>query len=168
MENASRKKEYGFTFIDALLILIVIAAAIGLFFSLRGRRVVSDDKNTVDIVYQIEVAPLREEFRNLIAVGDTVVDPRSSLPLGEVTNVSYTAYSYTGTNRSTGSAVVTPVAGRSTMTVTIKASAVLSETGYFVNGNAVVLGGEMAFRVPDFEGEGTCVTVSRAAAPIAE
>ena len=168
MEKNASSKDFRFNLIDVLLILIVIAAAIGLFLSLRGRRVVTGRDETVELVYQIEVAPLREEFRNLVAVGDRLTDPETALTLGEVTNVAYAAYSHIGTDRATGAEVSTPVPGQYTMTITVKATAVVTDSGYTVGGRAAALGRDLAFRVPDFEGTGAFVALTKAASSLNE
>ena len=87
--NSQEKKKYVFNFIDVLLIVVFLAGALSLVYFLRERRVViSDSDGTEEIVYRLEISPMREEFRNLVSVGDTVTDAVSLLPIGEVTDVS--------------------------------------------------------------------------------
>ena len=159
--NSQEKKKYVFNFIDVLLIVVFLAGALSLVYFLRERRVViSDSGGTEEIVYRLEISPMREEFRNLVSVGDTVTDAVSLLPIGEVTDVSYSACYYTGLDRTTGENVKSAYPGMITMTVTVKAQASPENGGYTVNGRELILDTGFAFRVPAFTG--TCVSVSPA------
>ena len=161
--NSQEKKKYVFNFIDVLLIVVFLAGALSLVYFLRERRVViSDSDGTEEIVYRLEISPMRAEFRNLVSVGDTVTDAVSLLPIGEVTDVSYSACYYTGLDRTTGENVKSAYPGMITMTVTVKAQASPENGGYTVNGRELILDTGFAFRVPTFTGTGKCVSVSPA------
>ena len=161
--NSQEKKKYVFNFIDVLLIVVFLAGALSLVYFLRERRVViSDSDGTEEIVYRLEISPMRDEFRNLVSVGDTVTDAVSLLPIGEVTDVSYSACYYTGLDRTTGENVKSAYPGMITMTVTVKAQASPENGGYTVNGRELILDTGFAFRVPAFTGTGKCVSVSPA------
>ena len=161
--NSQEKKKYVFNFIDVLLIVVFLAGALSLVYFLRERRVViSDSDGTEEIVYRLEISPMREEFRNLVSVGDTVTDAVSLLPIGEVTDVSYSACYYTGLDRTTGENVKSAYPGMITMTVTVKAQASPENGGYTVNGRELILDTGFTFRVPAFTGTGKCVSVSPA------
>ena len=161
--NSQEKKKYVFNFIDVLLIVVFLAGALSLVYFLRERRVViSDSDGTEEIVYRLEISPMREEFRNLVSIGDTVTDAVSLLPIGEVTDVSYSACYYTGLDRTTGENVKSAYPGMITMTVTVKAQASPENGGYTVNGRELILDTGFAFRVPEFTGNGKCVSVSPA------
>ena len=161
--NSQEKKKYVFNFIDVLLIVVFLAGALSLVYFLRERRVViSDSDGTEEIVYRLEISPMREEFRNLVSVGDTVTDAVSLLPIGEVTDVSYSACYYTGLDRTTGENVKSAYPGMITMTVTVKAQASPENGGYTVNGRELILDTGFAFRVQAFTGTGKCVSVSPA------
>ena len=166
MNSAPNKKKLYFNFIDVILIVAVLASVAALVFFLRERRIVTvDGGRTAEIVYKIEVTAMREEFRNLVAVGDMVVDPVTANTVGEVTDVSYVPYVYVGTDRTTGLQITTPYPGKITMTVTIKTMATVTDTGYEVGGRGLVLGETISFRVPDFAGSGTCVAIEKTPAP---
>ena len=162
MNAQPNKKKVSFNIIDVLLIAAVLIAAVLLIFYVKNRRIVlSDSANTVEVVYQLRVSPLREEFRNLVAVGDAVTDADTLRPIGEVTNVSYSACYYTGTDRTTGAPVTSAYPGMITMTLTVKVSASATKTGYSVGNRPLTLGDSVNFRVPDFTGTGVCTSVSR-------
>lgn len=164
MNNTQDKKKIAFNFIDVLLIIAFLAGALSLVYFLRERKIViSDSGGTEDIVYRLEVSPMREEFRNLVAIGDTVTDGTSLLPIGEVTDVSYSACYYTGFDRTTGETVKSAYPGMITMTVTIKTQASPENGGFTVNGRDLILDSSFAFRVPAFTGTGKCISVSASA-----
>lgn len=164
MNTAPTKKKLYFNFIDILLVLLVLASVVTLIFFLRERRIVDGSSpKTAEITYKIEVAAMREEFRNLVAVGDMVVDPVTTNVIGEVTDVTYAPYYYVGTDRTTGLQITTAYPGKITMTVTVKTAAALTDTGYEIKGNALTLGEEMAIRVPNFTGSGTCIAIEQSA-----
>lgn len=163
--NSQEKKKAVFNFIDVLLIVAFLAGALSLVYFLRDRKVViSDSGETEEIIYRLEISPMREEFRNLVSIGDTVTDAVSLLPIGEVTDVSYSACYYTGLDRTTGETVKSAYPGMITMTVTVKAQASPENGGYTVNGRDLILGTDFAFRVPAFTGTGKCISVSPASA----
>lgn len=163
--NSQKKKKAVFNFIDVLLIVAFLAGALSLVYFLRERKVViSDSGETEEIIYRLEISPMREEFRNLVSIGDTVTDAVSLLPIGEVTDVSYSACYYTGLDRATGETVKSAYPGMITMTVTVKAQASPENGGYTVNGRELILDTDFAFRVPAFTGTGKCISVSPASA----
>ena len=165
MHTAPNKKKLYFNFIDVILIVAILASVVTLVFFLRERRIVTDHGGkTAEIVYRIEVAPTREEFRNLVAVGDVVVDPVTTQSAGEVTDVAYAPYQYVGTDRATGLKITTPYPGKITMTVTVKTIATITDTGYAINGKALVLGETISLRVPHFTGSGVVVAIEKSPA----
>jgi len=163
MNTAPSKKKLYFNFIDVILIVAVLASVAALIFFLRERRIITDSSGkTAEIVYKIEVTAMREEFRNLVGVGDMVVDPVTANTIGEVTDVSYTPYLYVGTDRTTGLRVTTAYPGKITMMVTVKTTAAVTDVGYEIGGKALTLGEAVSLRVPDFTGSGTCVAIEKA------
>lgn len=165
MNPIQDKKKLHFNFIDVLLIVIALASITSLIFYLRDRRIVTPGKSeTVEIVYRIELSDLRESFRNLVEIGDTVIDTVLLEDIGEVTNVSYAEGTYTGVDKETGKPVISAFPGRISMTLTIHAEAIRTNTGYVVNGRELILGELLSLRVPDFTGTGVCLSVEEVTA----
>lgn len=161
-KTSQEEKKIVFNFIDVILIIAFLAGALLLVYFLRERRIVtSDSKEKEEIVYKLEISPMREEFRNLVAIGDTVTDATSLLAIGEVTDVSYSACYYTGLDRTTGETVKSVYPGMITMTVTVKAQSSPDNGGYTVNGREIILDSGITFRVPSFTGTGKCISVSK-------
>lgn len=158
--NTTEKKKLHFNIIDVLLIVIVLAVATTLFFFLRDHRVVADATGErVEIVYKIEVSAMREEFRNLVLIGDEVIDAETLDELGEVLNVTYADGTYLGTDAATGRPVVSNYPGRLTMTLTVAATAYRTDTGYRLGDRELILNGDLPFRTPDFTGTATCLEI---------
>lgn len=165
MNEVQDKKKIRFNFIDVLLIVIAFASITSLVFFLRDRKIVTGGKtDTVEIVYHVKFSALREDFRNLVEIGDTVIDAIRIEKIGEVTNVSYAEGTYTGTDKETGKPVVSSFPGRVSMVLTIRAEAVRTPTGYVVNGRELIIGEDLSLRVPDFTGSGTCLSVEEVTA----
>ena len=163
MNSSNSKKKYSFNFIDVILIIAILASAVTLVYFLRERKIVTSEKtDTVNIIYKLEISPMREEFRNLVGIGDSVTDAIYLQGIGEVTDVSYSPCYYTGTDRENGKQVKNAYPNRITMTLTIKAEAEVTQTGYSINGRELILGEAFSFRVPDFTGNGTCISVAKA------
>lgn len=158
--NANEKKKLHFNIIDVLLIVIVFVVATTLIFFLRDHRVVTDATGErVELVYKIEVSAMREEFRNLVLIGDTVIEAESLSEFGEVLNVSYSDGLYVGTDAATGQPVVNTYPGRLTMTLTVGVTAYRTESGYRIGDEELILGEEITFRTPDFTGSGICLEI---------
>ncbi len=161
MNNAGKKKKISFNIIDVLLIVIALVAASVLIFFFNNRNIVKPKGNeSVQIEYTISVSPVREEYINLIKIGDNVINTSVMESCGEVLNVTNSDYIHIGTDTSTGNSVSTPVSGFKTMIIKIKATAVKTEHGYTVNGCDIVLGKDITFRVPDYTGTGKCISIS--------
>ncbi len=160
MNSAPNKKKLYFNFIDVLLIVVLLISMASLIYFLRERRIVTDPRGkTAEIVYKVEVPAMREEFRNLVAIGDSVVDTVTMNAIGEVTDVSYAPYLYVGTDRTTGLKITTSYPGKISMTMTIKVLATITDTGYTVGGQPLILGKTISLRVPDWAGSGQCVSI---------
>ena len=168
MNATPKKKKIYFNFIDLILIIVILGSIASLVFFLRERRILTKTPDrSEEIVYKLEVSPLREEFRNLADVGNSVIDTVGMNVIGEITDVSYSPCYYHGTDPDTGLSVSTVYPGRVTMTLTIKATASKSDTGYAVGGRELILGEALSFRVPDFTGSGICVSI-QASSPAGE
>ena len=163
MNSTSGKKKFYFNLIDVLLIVAVLATAVTVVFFLRERKVLlPTSAETVEIVYQLEVSPMREEFRNLVSVGDRMTDHVLLTSLGEIADVTYSECRYFGTHSATGATVSSPYPGHITMTLTVKAEAILTENGYEINGRLLLLGQELSFRTPSFTATAICQSVEKA------
>lgn len=159
--NSQKKKKIAFNIIDVILIIAVLASILALVFFLRERKIINpQNEQTVKLEYTISFSPLREEFRNLAQIGDTVVDASILENIGEIVNVSYLECRYEGINEQTGQKVYTPYPGMITMVITVRADAVKTASGYEINGHEIIIGNNVTVRVPFFTGTGTCTSIS--------
>ncbi len=157
----SENKAVVFNFIDVILLILILSSVLVLTYFFKERRIVVSNPNTsAQITYKIEIPQLREEFRNLIEIGDSIYDSESMLNIGEVTDVSYTQSYYVGIDKELGKEIKSPYPSSISMTVTVKAQAQKTDSGYLLNGSELFIGDSISFRVPDFTGTGVCVYLS--------
>ncbi len=160
MNIAPKKKKFSFNIIDAALVVIALVAIAVLIFVFNNKDIVKPQGNErVQIEYTITVSPVREEFINLVKIGDKVTNTAVMETCGEVVTVTNSDYIYEGTNDSTGEKVYTPYPGMKTMVIKIKANAAKTDYGYSVNGFDIVIGEKVSIRVPDYTGIGICTAI---------
>lgn len=156
----NEKKRFYFNFIDVILIAAILSASLLLVYFLKERKVIiSDDAQKCDVVYQIEISPMREEFKNLVEIGNTLTDTVSLLSIGEVYDVKYSPCYYIGFNKESAQSVKTIYPGKITMTLTVKASAEITDSGYSINGREIILNKSFGIRTPGFTGIGKPISI---------
>lgn len=163
--NGARK--YGkFNFIDAILILIVLAiiiAAISYFLPGITNRLAGAEE--VSIEYTIEFPCVNDAFVTKIKVNDVVYDSSQNYKIGIVRTVENDNYSTLIYNENTGMAEFKQHPDMKNITVTITATATYKENeGYIINGQRIAVGKQFNVRFPNFSGTGNCVDmkISRA------
>lgn len=163
MNTPTKKRKLSFNFIDVALIVIALAGiAVLVFFFSKNDIVTAKGDEKIKIEYTVKISPTREEYINLIKIGDTLINTDVMQSVGEVINVTNSDYMYEGFDTSTGTPVYTPYPGMKTIVITVRADAIKTKTGYVINGYDVIIGEDMTFRVPDFTGTGVCVSISEA------
>ena len=161
MNVAPKKKKISFNIIDVLLVVIALSAISVLVFVFNSKDIVKPKGNaSVKIEYTVTLSPVREEYINLVKIGDKVVNTAVMESCGEVVSVSNSNYNYVGINSETGESVLTPYPGMKTMVIKIRAAATKTAYGYSVNGFNIVIGEDVSIRVPDFTGNGICTSVT--------
>lgn len=159
MEKTNNKKRRSFNFIDVLLLILIIAVVGALVWFLASPYTEQLFAVTYDIEYTIQLKGVRMEFKDNVKVGDRVVDTVGLDEIGEVTEVVYTASKFVGTDNS-GHSVTSDYPGLYDVTVTVRARATMPSGIYTVNGYGITAGKTIPFRVPDFIGEGVCISVA--------
>lgn len=161
MNLSPKKKKISFNIIDVALIVIALAAIAVLIFVFNSKDIVTPSgKEKVKIEYTVTLSPVREEYINLVKVGDKVINTAVMENGGEVVSTSNSKYVYVGINSETGESVYTEIPTMKTMTIKIRATATKTAYGYSVNGFDIVIGEDVSFRVPDFTGTGKCTSVT--------
>lgn len=156
-----KKRGFSFNIIDvALIIIAFICICATVFFFTNADITSSKSDKKVTIEYTIEFNPLREEFRNLLEIGDGVTASTTMKNVGEIINVVYSDHLYYGTNNENGQTVTSTYPGKLNMTLTVRAEAVKTQTGYSVNGYELFIGDDITIRTPDFTGTGKCTAIN--------
>ena len=155
------KKRFRFNFIDVILIFVILAALACLFYLFTSHQTEnSGSTGKYDVVYTIEVRTIRDEFKNLVNVGDKVVDAVQLFTIGEVTDVSYKNSDYTTFDRENGTLVHYDYPGFLDMTLTVRASANLENNTYMIGGYELAVGVLVSFRTPSYTASGYCTTIT--------
>ena len=161
MNAGPKKKKITFNLIDVALIIIALAAISVLVFIFNNKNIIKPKgEESVKIEYTLTLSPVREEYVNLVKVGDKVINTAVMESGGEVTAVTNSDYYYIGTNSDTGESVSTQYPGMKTIIIKIRAAATKTAYGYSVNGFDIVIGEDVSIRVPDFTGIGKCTSVT--------
>jgi hypothetical protein len=164
-KTASRKP-FRFNIIDALFLIVILAASAMLVYILffRGAETAETPAST-EVEYKVELRMVREELKGKINIGDKVIDASKLYTIGEVTDVKYTNATYTGVNKAEGILVYSDYIGYINITVTVKASADTSSGNYMVDGvYKLNVGTYVSLRVPNFTGSGYCVSIKEVTA----
>lgn len=161
-KEATGKRSYHFNLIDAILIVIVLAAVGALVYIYQSDRFAVDrtETRTADIVYEIQVTDALSEFGRLVQIGNTVTDAETGETIGEVTNVVSDRVVYEG-HASDGTPVQTVRDDLVNITVTVRAKATVAANGTFAVGDGLELlvGKRISFRVPDYTATGSCISL---------
>lgn len=155
--------KHRFNILDALIIIIAAAvAAVLLMAYLPGglARISSDGDTT--IIYTVEVQGVKRDLASGISVNDSVTEKQTSVALGRVSSeVEVTAYNYVRYDTKTGEVVLDEYDDLATILITITADARSDGSrGYTVNGCRIAIGAEYSLSSPNFEGIGTCISIS--------
>lgn len=160
MNSEKKKNNLSFNIIDVALIIIALSAISAIVFFLSNNRITKGSSSEkVSIEYTLQFKEIREEYKNLIEIGDTITESTKMAKIGEVINVIYTEALYSGIN-SDGETVTTPYTGRITVTVKVKTTAVKTKSGYVINGYDLFIGNDMNVRMPNYTGDAKCIAIS--------
>ncbi len=155
-------KKHRFNIIDALIIIVIAAIiAVAAFFLLRDKpEEVKED--TVTIEYVVEFRKVRDEFKDNITEGDTVIDSVAKYYIGEVVDVNSGPAVFTnGNSIYEGKAVVGTYPGYSDIRATVVCEAVIGGNGRYVlsGGYSVSVGSRVDVRTPNYNGTGYCISL---------
>lgn len=166
MSKKASRSAYRFNIIDILLILIILlAAGLAAYLVIPHGSGAEDAKKSTPITYQITVNSLAQRFKGNVKEGDLVYLDDSDTAIGEVQNVTYSPSVYIGTNRENGTLTYLDYPGELTMTVTIRATADMTEDIYDIDGFILEIGMVIDFRVPNLLASGRCTEITEITEP---
>ena len=159
------KKKIRFTIMDALILLVILAAVAALLYvfvfnDLSSMHTAAAETHT--LTYVVEVTAIDEEQAAKVLPGATVINSASKIAIGTVTAVETRPYMYMGTNKAEGSLVLNPVDGKVNLYLTVQADAVLDGISYSVNGFEVYVGGLVHMAFNDVVCSGYCISLDAA------
>ena len=76
-----------FSFIDVLIVLVIVAVIAGGFWYLSSKNIIQSSQNTNEVTFDMCVTGLEENVANEINEGDVVYDSAKKIKLGTITNV---------------------------------------------------------------------------------
>ena len=161
MKKNKKEKKYRFNFIDAVLLLIILAcvAAVVWFVFFEGRAAEAKKNEETVIEYTLSAKGLKKELRDKVMSGEAVFDAKTKEKIGDVTDIDYlgSTYSYYDSGRE----AVVSEESKNLIDVEIKihAKAEKTEDGTLVVGSQkIVAGSRITFRTQLFETECVCVS----------
>ena len=157
--HTAPKRKTKFNFIDALLILVILAAAILIvyFFTSDG---MGSSASAVTLEYQVLINGVRDEYRDLIQIGDRVIDSVGLFEIGKVSDVKYEAYLYPVENAREGTIVLSEYPDHSNIILYIRADATVENGFYYINGYKLAVGTLVCVRTPNFTEAGYCTVIT--------
>ena len=130
------KRKFRFNIIDALIILLVLAAVGVIGYVVASEKQAPEEvKQDKKIQYVIQITELKDEFTG-------------NIKLGVVTACNSEKTYYTGTDSKKGVQVISEIDGRSNMFVTLEADASFKDNIYPVNGVSLLVGTSIRFITP--------------------
>lgn len=180
---STKQRKYRFNVIDVLIILVVIAIGVVMYYYTTARNTVMTNSE-VDIEYTIELKTVHKDYVDKILEGNNVVETVRDQQIGKVTAVEKTRAYNIATNTETGEMriayypsidyetgeVIDSDSSFAEITdelkpeyynvkVTIVGEFKKGTSGYNINGFDLTVGQNVYFRVPGFVGEGFCIDI---------
>lgn len=85
-----KNKGFSFNIVDTIILLLVLmVAAAGVYVFFLSDKINATETESTTVKYTVHVPVMKEEFKDLIKVGDEVVDNVKHGKLGVVTDIKY-------------------------------------------------------------------------------
>ncbi len=154
------KRKHKFNIFDVIVILIVAAAAFGIWKIASGGG--EDVRAAVNFVMQS--APVPEDVADNVAPGDGVYERESGALIGRVVTCDSRSALYTGTAKD-GSSVTSDYPGYKTLYITCTADAGQRGGAYVSGGVTLSAGNKYTLMFPRLYCEAECISVETEALP---
>ena len=153
MQNTSVTPKHHFTFLDFLLILIVILLAVGLSLLIMRSISAQTDEGDYNITYTLTAEDVAPSLDQQFKIGQSVYDRVSGVQIGVIANVEATDYIVKGQK----------IDDRETLKITVTASAVWDERSCTVNEYRLAAGALISFRTSSVALDALCTSLEKAA-----
>lgn len=152
-----------FNFIDLLILAVLVAAVLLLLyvFVWSGRGTTTSETQTATIEYVVEIQKIDESLKNIVEKGQSVEDAVERKQIGVVREVSDKPTQEINFNYMTGREEYSEVQDKINFYLTVSADAVETESGFFVNGYEICVGKLVSVILPEFQGYGYCIELTR-------
>ena len=155
------KTKIKFNIIDILLVLLIVVAAAFAVYLLRSGRISSDQQKTErEIQYTVLLTNVKSRFKGNIQAGDSVTDTVKLMPIGEVTDVKTVQTTVQIEDYQEGRLVTATLPDTYDISVTVTATATVSDGYYMIGGYQINVGTLVSLRVPNYTGSGYCTAVT--------
>lgn len=157
-----KQRRARFTFFDALILLVILAAAFVGWYLLRGRNAGASAEElppVTSITYRIDVKKVREEYKNAAQTGDSVKEGTSNASIGTIINVTVLPYYEEVADEEAGMYSLPAYPNMYTVRLTIRADATLSGNKLMVDGKQIAVGQQYSLQTAHFAGTGFCSTL---------
>lgn len=159
-----QKRKSTFNIIDALIVLLVVAVGLGVYFLFfrQSSDVVEEDQpapQNARIRYVLQVSEIKNEYTDNIQIGEKVIEYGTRTSVGEVTAVGNEEYVYVGHDKTTGQQKLTPLKDYSNLYITVEGNATMKSELYYINENAMYVGRKIDMFLPDLFCTGTCISL---------
>ncbi len=148
-----------FNFVDVLIVLFVLAIAVG------GIKVLSGKEGNVttavkDVSFTVEVAKSDKTFADAIKIGDDIYDSKKGGYYGKVTNVDVKPAKAIGANTTEGKYVMSEFEGKYNVYITVSGTpTTVTDGNIMFAGQKVKVGEEMFLKSAAYVGYGYAVDV---------
>lgn len=185
----NNQKKYRFNIIDVLIILVVIAIGVVMYYYMSARNTMASNLE-VEVEYTVELKTVYIDYVDNINIGDKVVETVRDQQIGEVVEVVVSPAYNVATNTETGETYIAyypqingseeeestdgeaseegeektePVYEYYNVRVKVRDTFKKSDNGYKKNAFDLSVGEKVNFRVPHFVNEGYCIEIKEIA-----
>ncbi len=156
------KRKLRFNVIDALIILVIAAAAFVLLyvfvFSGRGTQAAAE-VTTTTIRYVVELQNMDEHLQDAVKKGQLVEDAVERKKIGTVSGIQAVPFEKITFDYVNGREATSSVEGKVTLKITIEAQAVETDRAFTVDGCEIRVGQQYSLMLPDLYGYGYCTEI---------
>lgn len=143
-----------------IVIITLIIAALAFVLGNMGKKVGgTQNSNTVNIEYTVEFRKMNNDALGAVKEGDSVRDPDNKRNIGTIVSVQSIPYATIAYNSGDGTVYMAENPDLSDLMITIRAEAVHTDSGYYVNDARFLVGKVTNIWSTGFAGSGYCISI---------